>query len=442
LKEISLPVLILISIPEAVLLAILGLNLIGIRATIKQVFSIGILQALCSYLIRLIPLSFGFMTILQLISFSIVVCLVMLIPLKISFLTVLLGLCFYASIEALSVSLLVSITGLNLQAVLENVWLRFAFFFPEAIIMAAAIFLINRLKIRLPESWLDTLKNTRESLNKYYPFIIFFLFQILLFTLFYLTQLLATSNTFDFKTFLSNHYLVIALITMMPILIITLVKRVISLLESEIETKAQLFTFNQVEDLLKTLRSQRHNFNHDLQVMYGLLEVEAFQEAKEYIQSGMKEMAAASELVKTDNLGVTALLYAKMGVAEGRNISLNVYVNTSLKKLPIGTRDANLILGNLIDNALEAVTGLPADNRGVEVMLSQDLDGYLFEVTNYGLPMDSEVINRLFEAGFSTKGPERGMGLYGVKKIVDKYDGNIDVTSNIHRTTFKVSIPI
>lgn len=52
----------------------------------------------------------------------------------------------------------------------------------------------------------------------------------------------------------------------------------------EIELKAQLDTLRQLEELLYTMRIQRHDFTHELQVIYGLLEIQEFQEAREYIK--------------------------------------------------------------------------------------------------------------------------------------------------------------
>ncbi|MFA5880871.1 MAG: Spo0B domain-containing protein, partial [Eubacteriales bacterium] len=82
-----------------------------------------------------------------------------------------------------------------------------------------------------------------------------------------------------------------------------MIKRVISLIQNEIENQIQLDSLRHVEELLQTIRGQRHNFSHNLQTIYGLLEVEAFQEAQEYIRGNMSEIAATSELIKTDNLG-------------------------------------------------------------------------------------------------------------------------------------------
>jgi two-component system sensor histidine kinase AgrC len=219
------------------------------------------------------------------------------------------------------------------------------------------------------------------------------------------------------------------------------IKRIVALIENKITAKTQTETIRHLKELLYTIRAQRHNFSHELQVVYGLLEVNAFEEAKNYIKNSMSEIAATSELVKTDNIEITALLYAKTGLAEARKIELQIEVKTSFKQPPFESRDINLILGNLIDNALEASLELLPGQRKVVVIFSQNNQGYLLEVRNNGSLIPTELMEQIFEPEFSTKGKGHGMGLYTVKKIVQKYHGTIQVSSDSCDTCFKILIP-
>ncbi|GAV24055.1 histidine kinase [Carboxydothermus pertinax] len=259
--------------------------------------------------------------------------------------------------------------------------------------------------------------------------------------LIYLAIYLENNSLSKIKTFISDPFMLILMDALISILFIFSMKRILNLLHEEIKLKTQLDYLNQIEELLRTLRLQRHNFNHELQVIYGLLEVEAFREAKEYIKKYLEEIAVTSVLIKTDKLEITALLQTKASLAESRKINFKVEVKTSLRELPLKVRDLNVILGNLIDNAFEAVEGMPLEQRKVEVELTKDLMGYVFIVKNYGLPIKPELIEKIFEPGFSTKGEGRGMGLYSVKKLVQKYNGNIQVKSDANWTIFTVQLP-
>lgn len=137
-------------------------------------------------------------------------------------------------------------------------------------------------------------------------------------------------------------------------------------------------------------------------------------------------MAATAELIKTGNLGITALLYTKTGLAEARKIDLQITVETSFQQFSQQTRDINFILGNLIDNALDAVKDQPVPER---------------EVKNPWPNIPSNVVDKLFAPGFSTKGEGRGMGLYSTQKLVQKYNGDIKVKGDCNGVCFKVIIP-
>nr|WP_092069534.1 GHKL domain-containing protein [Dendrosporobacter quercicolus]NSL47507.1 DenW [Dendrosporobacter quercicolus DSM 1736]SDL92263.1 Sensor_kinase_SpoOB-type, alpha-helical domain [Dendrosporobacter quercicolus] len=228
---------------------------------------------------------------------------------------------------------------------------------------------------------------------------------------------------------------------LLPVFTITVINRLVLQLKHQIESQTQLDTLGKVKELLLTMREQRHNFRQELQVVYGLLEVEEFQAAQDYLKKSVSEVTAASEMIKTDNLGITALLYAKTGLADARKINLHVTVQTSLRKLSMDTRDINLVLGNLIDNALEAAQECSAPERIVEVFILQNAKDYIFEVRNLGATILPDISGKIFQAGFSTKGKERGLGLYSIKKLVYKYHGNIQVTSDRNGTCFRITIP-
>ncbi len=438
MEKITFPVIVLISFPEAMLVGLLGLLILGFKPAPKQVFLIGFFQAMLSYLIRSFPSPFGIHTFLQLVSFSIIIYLVMLIPYKNSFLAALVGLSIYTCVEACSIPLLLKLTGVSLQVVLHNTWVRLAFFLPEAIIIILIIFLTHRFNIKLlVKSGTVDDKDQAFQINRSFPLICLFFTQNFIIALFYLVNYVGIYDRSIFKTFIPF----IIIIAILPVVAVIMIKRVIALIQNEIETQIQLDSLRHVEELLQTIRGQRHNFSHNLQTVYGLLEVEAFKEAQEYIRGNMSEIAATSELIKTDNLGITALLQTKTGLAEAKKINLIIDVDTSLRNLPLETRDANIILGNLIDNAMEAVEELLPEQRNVEVTLAQDLEGYVFDIRNCGPPIEPEVMERLFDYGFSTKNEGRGMGLYSVKKLVQKYNGKVQVTSDSSCTCFKVSIP-
>ncbi len=131
------------------------------------------------------------------------------------------------------------------------------------------------------------------------------------------------------------------------------------LVEVECTARQTANILSRMEDLIYSIRKQRHDFNHHLQTVYGFLEVGSFREARDYIRNTFSAITTCGELLKTDNHEISAMLYTKIGLAEAKNINLEVVINCSLKNLPLKSGESNSILGNLIDNAMEAAESAP-----------------------------------------------------------------------------------
>jgi len=426
------------SFPEAMIVAWLGMSLLGLRPGFYRIVLIGCLQALFDsfiflYVGRLISIPFGVHTVVEALFFSGIIYGVMRISYKSSLLAALLGIGIYLCIESVITPLFSLMTGYTAIIAFDNWRVRMTYFVAKCIVVIMLIIIIRRFDIRLLDKW-ETVRNNK------FLWVAGLLFSQGLFIAFlYWKYFLQYSELFPL-VYIYFYFSVANII--LPIISIIVIRQFVILMKSEIESKIQLDALRQVEELLHTMREQRHNFGHELQVVYGLLEVQEFQAAQDYLKKSVTEVAAASESVKTDNLGITALLYTKTGLAEARNIDLHITVETSLRQLSMETRDINLILGNLIDNAVEAVEGLTAPERRVEVTIKQNLEGYVFAVANGGATISPDTIDQIFKPGFSTKGEGRGMGLYSIKKLVKKYHGDIRVTSDSDGTCFRVVIPV
>jgi signal transduction histidine kinase len=437
MPEIDFTIIIFNSFPEAMVLAWLSLSLLGMRPSFRQILLIGGGQTLVVMFLFLVlgkwtSIPFGLHTVIQVVTLSLLMYAIMRIPYKSSCLAALLGISIFSCIESWVMPLYIFVTGHSVTAFSNNWWLRMPYFILQMLIDIVVIFLIRWCNFGLPEG-VDAGRN-----KKLLWLAALLLAQSLLINFFCWRYYLAYTDYFQAPI----HLYFILINAIVPLITMIIIRQFMAFIRREAENKAQLGTLCHVEELLNTMRGQRHDFSHELQVIYGLLEVQEYQEARSYLKKSVEEVAATSELVKTDNLGVTALLYTKTGLAEARKINLHITVETSLQNSPLEARDINLILGNLIDNALEAADHLPVPERRVDVIIGQGLDGYVLEVKNYGPPISPPIVVSIFMPGFSTKGEGRGMGLYTVQKIVNKYNGNIHVISDSKGTCFRAVIPL
>lgn len=195
-------------------------------------------------------------------------------------------------------------------------------------------------------------------------------------------------------------------------------------------------SLGQVEKLNITLRGQRHDFMNHLQVVYGLMDMDEYTSAKEYIEKVFNDIQKVNKVLRTSKPAVNALLQAKVLFAEKRGINIKLFITSQLKELKIPEWEFCRIIGNIIDNAIYALLEVQGE-KNIEVYIFEDLKAYGFKIKNNGPEIDEKTVKKIFEPGFTTKGENGdGMGLAITKEILEQYEGSIEVVSNEKETTF------
>lgn len=197
---------------------------------------------------------------------------------------------------------------------------------------------------------------------------------------------------------------------------------------------------SQIEGLNNTLRAQRHDFLNHLQVVYSLIEMNEYTEASNYIEKVYEDIKKVNKVLKTSKTAINALLQAKQLDCEDRGILVKINITTRLDKLNVPSWEMCRVLGNLIDNAMDATE--KNQNKYLQIDISEEFKIYKFIVKNNGDMISKGVLDRIFDPGFTTKGEKgQGMGLAISKGIIEKYEGSIAVETNETNTTFQAIIP-
>lgn len=200
-------------------------------------------------------------------------------------------------------------------------------------------------------------------------------------------------------------------------------------------------TLSQLEELNKTLRAQRHDFKNHLQVVYSLIELEEFKDTKEYIEKVYNDIQSVSQVMRTANPAINALLQAKTLACKKRDIELALNINTQLNGMKIPAWEFCRVLGNLIDNAIAALENI-SDKKYINIDISEDISSYKFRIMDNGSGVQKAIANKIFKAGFTTKGEKgEGMGLAIVKETLDSYGGGIRLCSSDGVTIFEGVLP-
>ena len=202
-------------------------------------------------------------------------------------------------------------------------------------------------------------------------------------------------------------------------------------------------TIDAMSQFNNTLRAQRHDFLNHLQVVYSLIEMGEYQEANDYIEQVYGRITAVSRVMKTANPAVNALLQVKVAACEKAGIQVDVSITSKWESLENTMPDWEMckVLSNLIDNAADAMEGLPAGKKRLNIALGENVKQYTFRVENTGAMIPEDVREHIFIPGFTTKGDGHGMGLHIVRRTLRERGGDIQVQSDTKQTAFTGWLP-
>lgn len=204
--------------------------------------------------------------------------------------------------------------------------------------------------------------------------------------------------------------------------------------------EALLISYRQMQNMNETLRSQRHDYLNHMQVVYGMLELEEYEEIHAYLSAVYKNLMKTGKAIRTSIPAVNALLMAKLAEAEGQGIDFYIEVKSDLKKLRTAPWELCKVLSNLIDNAVTALLDKEGERR-LSLDISEDREAYLFTVSDNGAPIPKERQKAIFLPGVTTKQEEgHGMGLFIVSNVLKENGGSIRLHSDEEETVFTVRI--
>ena len=201
-----------------------------------------------------------------------------------------------------------------------------------------------------------------------------------------------------------------------------------------------------VTNLTNALRAQQHEYANRIHALNGLLELGRFDDAKQYLGEISSVDADLAERLndKIANQTVTALLLAKVVIAREKGVILEIDPQTSLDGIALDLNAEITVIGNLIDNALDAVAGTPNAHVCFTIEMSHS-NTKIITIRDNGTGLPEPRPEIVFEDGFSTKIAEgsshRGLGLAIVSRLIKQAGGSITCYNN-HGAVFVVEFPV
>ncbi|KJE76074.1 sensor histidine kinase [Ferrimicrobium acidiphilum] len=210
------------------------------------------------------------------------------------------------------------------------------------------------------------------------------------------------------------------------------------------ESEALLREIDGMLGLTEALRAQAHDFSNRMHTVVGLIEMGATREAIEFATDLTLRDTQLMDRLTSDiaNPIIVALLLAKSAVAAERNVEFRLGGAVLLPTELPHANDLVTVVGNLLDNAIEATQGVP--NAWVTLRLQRHQTELVVEVSDSGPGVLIEEREAIFVDGFTTKkvggGLRRGLGLAMVRQLVERYHGDVEVTQEVG-ACFRVTLP-
>ncbi|GBF35578.1 two-component sensor histidine kinase [Desulfocucumis palustris] len=202
-----------------------------------------------------------------------------------------------------------------------------------------------------------------------------------------------------------------------------------------------------VKAFVEALRVQNHEHLNRLHTIAGLIQLRQYQKAMDYVFDITEEQQNITVFLnnRIKDPSVAGLLLGKYGRAKEIGAELVIHKDSGLARLPEKT-DSNalvVILGNLLENSLEALQKCPQGDKNIYLHISEKNDTFKIIVQDSGPGIPENIREKIFEKGFSTKGEDgHGLGLYMVRAHVEAAGGAISVNCPPEKgTRIEITIP-
>ena len=180
------------------------------------------------------------------------------------------------------------------------------------------------------------------------------------------------------------------------------------------------------------LRAQAHEFSNKLHVISGLIELGRVDEAIRFMAETSLVQQELVDLVqeRIADPALAALLLAKAASSSERHVEFRLASDARLPEHVPDVRDLITVVGNLVDNAIDAAS--PSENAWIEVSVHAEQDGTSVRVRDSGPGIDERVADLIFREGFTTKsgGAHYGIGLALVRQIAQRRGGWVRVAND------------
>ena len=196
--------------------------------------------------------------------------------------------------------------------------------------------------------------------------------------------------------------------------------------------------YSEVESMYRKMRGWRHDYHNHIQVLKAHMSLGQYAEAESYLERLEENLAGVETVLKTGNLMVDAILNSKLTLMRERGIRVDATAVVP-RNVGISGIDLSVLMGNLLDNAMEACGKVSRqEDRFIRIYVDILKKQLYICVTN---SMEGRV-RRMGDKFFSAKGANHGFGLLRIDSIVEKYHGYLNRQAEEGVFVTEVTLPL
>lgn len=194
----------------------------------------------------------------------------------------------------------------------------------------------------------------------------------------------------------------------------------------------------EIQNMYKQVRGFRHDYRNHIQNMRIQLKNGNYEELDKYLFELSDDLNSVDTVIKTGNVMADAILNSKLSIAEKMDISINVKASVPME-IPMSDVELCALMGNLLDNAVEACAKIPSEKRFLRVYIGKIKNQFYMSVQN-----SSGGIKKLGGMYISTKSDKdsHGYGIFRIDRIAKKYGGYINRQNEEGVFATEISIPL
>lgn len=202
----------------------------------------------------------------------------------------------------------------------------------------------------------------------------------------------------------------------------------------------QVYILNEeLESKINELKKIKHDYGSQISYLYGAYLMNNYEKLGELLKGIIEgnDISTQVKVLSTED----SIIAQVVNSTDLKEVDVLIDEKAELKDTNISELELHKIISNIVRNSIEALKG-----RGLLMINSYySYNHVIISLQNNGPEIDKNIIDRIFEEGFSTKknkNGDNGFGLHIVKEIVDKNNGDISVTSNKEVTKFVIKLPL